>query len=404
MYSLTMVRKNNKETFIGRAFGCARRELILCYFAYYPTTVIHLCRLFVPALILTVMAAVASCGGSSQAVKPERRDLTEMVFASGTLEPLFVYHLTAQSDGVITSLGFEEGDTVRSAQLLGTIDNKPNDISAGSARQLLSIAEQNADPRGPLLKQAEQNTALLRQKMKQDSIQWQRYEQLFAAASTSKVELERNQLAYESSRTAYLNAIQSYSLQLHEAQQKAIAQRSQRDIQEVSASYSEIRAVMSGRVYKRLKEQGDFVRRGELLAVIGHASQMRARLSVDESNIGRIRTGQSVLIRLNTNKSESWNAVISEIAPAFDEQTQSFTCKADFVKQPGFRIYGTQLQANIVAGEIKNALVIPRKFYDFNGQVHVKGKGPVHVETGIISTEWVQVLSGLEETDELVKK
>ena len=91
---------------------------------------------------------------------------------------------------------------------------------------------------------------------------------------------------------------------------------------------------------------------------------------------------------------------ISEIISAFDEKTQSFICKVIFDKTIDNSLYGTQLEANILVGEKKNALLIPRNYVGFGNKVNVKGKDEyVIIKTGIVSTEFVEVLSGINEND-----
>jgi multidrug efflux pump subunit AcrA (membrane-fusion protein) len=108
-------------------------------------------------------------------------------------------------------------------------------------------------------------------------------------------------------------------------------------------------------------------------------------------------------VQLNTNKNEVYNAKISEILAAFDEQTQSFICKVIFDKPLNTSLYGTQLEANILVGEKKNALLIPRNFLGFGNKVMVKGKDEaVIVKTGIVSTEYVEILDGITKEDVLL--
>lgn len=59
-------------------------------------------------------------------------------------------------------------------------------------------------------------------------------------------------------------------------------------------------------------------------------------------------------------------------------------------------LFGTQLEANILVGEKKNALLVPRNYVGFGNKVNVKGKDEnVIIKTGIVSTEYVEVLDGV---------
>ena len=349
-----------------------------------------------------ILILLASCGRKTVETHPERKDITETVFASGTLEPLDKYNLTAQTEGYISELRFDQGDTVKAGQLLAVIDNKANAISASSAGSLLSIAELNASPNGPTLTQASENISLLKSKASQDSLQFSRYQQLFRKNAVSKLEFENAQLAFESSRTSYLNALQNYSALRQQLSQQLIVQQSQRDISNVSGQYNEVRAVVGGRVYKRLKETGDYIRRGDPIAVIGDAREMYARLSVDESNISKVKLNQEVVVQLNTDKSKNYTGYVSEIYPSFDEANQSFYCKVRFRDQMDFKIAGTQLQANIIVARKKQVLVIPRNFLGYGDKVKLKNGKEAQVKPGFVSGDYVEILDGLSDSSEIV--
>jgi len=353
-------------------------------------------------LSLTVIVLFSACGKKTNEIKPERKDITETVFASGTLEPENKYNLTAQSEGYILELKFDYGDTVKAGQTLAIVENKPNSISAASAEALLGLAGMNASAEGPTLKQAQQNVELLKDRSRQDSIQYLRYQKLIQSNSVSKLEFENAKLAFESSKTNYMNALQNYKLMKQQTEQQLVIQRSQRDVNSVSNENNMVKAVLGGRVYKKMKETGDYVRRGDVIAVIGDPADLYAKLSVDESNIAKIKIGQEAIVQLNTDKEKNFSGKVTEIYPYFDDATQSFYCKVKFKDEPELKISGIQLQANIVVGRKTNALVIPKIFLGYGNKVNVKGKGMVPVQTGFISGEWVEILSGVDQNEVLV--
>ena len=150
-------------------------------------------------------------------------------------------------------------------------------------------------------------------------------------------------------------------------------------------------------MYKKKKQLGDLAKKGDVIAVIGNPNKIYALLSVDESNISKIKLKQKVIIQLNTNKTKTYNGVVSQIYPAFDEQTQSFYCKIEFIDKLDFKISGTQLQGNIIIGNRKNVLVIPQNFLNYGNKVKVKDIGEIKVETGFISNDFVEIKKGLNE-------
>lgn len=352
--------------------------------------------------IIAGLILLNSCGKNAETTKPIRKNITETVFASGVMVPENQYNLTAQSDGYIISLNFEEGDIVKTGYLLAVIDNKTYDINSQGADLLLKIAQTNASPNAPALKQIEANMKASEQKMNQDKQQADRYKTLFESNSVSKLEYENMVMSYENSKANYLALKENYNLQKQLAEQQLINQQSQSDVNNVLQGNNELRAVVGGKVYTKMKELGDYVRKGEIIAIIGNPSNLYAELSIDESSISKIKVNQKVIIQLNTDKQKNLTGFISEIYPTFDKQTQSFYCKAIFTDSLNFLISGTQLQANIITQKKENALVIPRKFLDYGNNVNVKGEGRKKVETGFISNEWVEIISGIDENTTLV--
>ncbi len=343
-----------------------------------------------------------SCGKNDETTKPIRENITETVFASGVLVPENQYNLTAQSDGYLISLNFEEGDIVTTGDLLAIIDNKTYDINSHSANLLLNIAKNNTSPNAPALKQIEANLKAAELKMKQDELQTERYKKLYETNSVSKLEYENMVLAYENSKANYLAIKENYNLQKQLAEQQLINQQSQSEVNKVLQGNNELRAVVGGKVYTKIKELGDYVHRGEIIAIIGNPNNLYAKLSIDETSMSKIKLNQKVIIQLNTDKQSNFAGIISEIYPSFDKQTQSFYCKVVFTDSLNFLISGTQLQANIIIHEKDNILVIPRKFLDYGNNVTVKGKGKIKIETGFVSTEWVEIKRGIDENSTLV--
>lgn len=355
----------------------------------------------IPILFLFVL--IASCGNKDNEVKPEYKDITETVFASGTLEPEGKYNLTAQSDGYLVSLKFKEGDIVKTGDLLAVVDNQANTFNEQSAQQLLAISQKNLSEDAPALKQTELNIKLAEEKVKQDEAQAARYKKLYESNSVSKLEYENSVLALESSKTNLAALQQSYQLQKQQAEQQFITQSAQKNVNAFFNGNNQVKAIVGGKIYKKLKEQGDYVKKGDVIAVIGDPDHIYARLNVDESNISKIKTGQAAVLQLNTDKDKSLAGKVSEILPAFEESTQSFICKVQFSQPLSFTISGTQLQANIIIGTKPKTLVIPRAYLDYGNKVTVKGKDePVYVKTGFVSSEWVEITEGLTTDDVLV--
>ena len=352
--------------------------------------------------LLLTLSTLVSCGTKEEG-KPVVQDIKELVFASGELEWDNSYNLNAQTDGILVNATFDVGNKVTENQIIASIDNKTNENNTASAKDLVVISKENLTENAPALQQLQQNIKFAESKYQQDKTQAERYKRLYDSQSIAKVEYENMQLAAENS-LSQLNALKKqYQQVLQQSKQNYINTENQLKNNQVVLGYNKLVVPQKGTIIKKLKFSGDYVKKGDVIAVIADENKVEGVLNVDENSIGKVKIGQTVFVQLNTNKNEVYNAKISEILAAFDEQTQSFICKVIFDKPLNTSLYGTQLEANILVGEKKNALLIPRNFLGFGNKVMVKGKDEaVIVKTGIVSTEYVEILDGITKEDVLL--
>jgi HlyD family secretion protein len=344
-----------------------------------------------------------SCGKKTTETKPIRKDVTETVFAAGVLEAKNTYNLTALADGYLMQVNFKEGDIVSIGKLLAVVANQETRVNQQSAADLYNIAQSNTQANAPALLQAQNTININKQKMELDLINYERYKKLWANNSIAKLDVETAELQYNTSKTNHQASVETYKQLLQQANQQLISSRATKNINALISEKNQVKAVIAGKVFKKYKETGDYVKKGEIIALMGYADSIYAKVNIDEANINRVKVGQEAFVQLNTNKERVYKAIVNEIYPSFDEASQSFICKLVFTDTLDFKIINTQLQSNIVVATNKDAMLIPRNYLDFGGNVQVKGKkGKVKVTTKFVSNDWVQVLSGIDANTILV--
>jgi multidrug efflux pump subunit AcrA (membrane-fusion protein) len=354
-------------------------------------------------ILATITVLTLFSCGKSEEIQPINQDIKELVFASGQLEWDNSYNLTAQTDGVLQNANFEVGNTVAKGKIIATIDNEINKINAETSQEQLVISNENLTSNAPALLQIEQNIQFAESKYLQDKKQAERYERLNQQNIGSKVEYENAQLAAKNSLSNLNSLKKQHRVILQQARQQQITTKGQLKNNQVLKKYNSIIVTESGTVIKKLKNNGDYVKKGEVIATIANQTKVEAVLNVDENSIGKVKLQQTVFVKLNTNKNDILNGKVSEILSAFDQQTQSFICKVTFDKPIENSLFGTQLEANIFVGEKKNALLIPRNYVGFGNKVNIKGKEEsIIIKPGIISTEYVEVLDGVTKDDILL--
>lgn len=357
----------------------------------------------IKAALLLPLITILSCGKRTETTQPVVKDVTEMVFASGVLEAEGSYQLTAKTDGYIVQLDVDEGDIVAKNAIVAMIDNRENVYNANSASALYTIAERNSHFNAPAITQSYNNMIAARSKMFTDSINYIRYENLLQQDAVAKVEYDNQLQQYRTSKANYITARENFKLAEQQAEQQLISARATMDINNTQSANNEITAVIGGKVYKKHKKTGDFVKKGDVVLTIGNTDKLYALVNVDESNISKIAIGQEAIVSLNIDKSKTYKTTVAHIYPSFDEASQSFQCKLLFTDSLVFRAIGTQLQSNIIIGKRKHALLIPRNYLDFDGTVRLKKDDrKQRVTTSFVGKDWVAVTAGINQEAILV--
>lgn len=355
--------------------------------------------------ILAALALGTACSEKTKRGHPEKRDLTEAVYASGNLFPQNEYRLYANADGTILNSYVEAGDPVQVGMLLFMIDRQTDMSRLNAVTSALEVAQGNAGEGSPLLKeqQALLNTAY--QKFQLDSSNYHRYKTLLEKQAVSLKIFEQSKLAYEASLNEYKARQQVYRRTRDQLRVEADNARSNYDM--VLKSYSEHAPVsrINGLVYEVLKEEGESVRRGELLAILGSSDSMLIRMEVDELDIRQVKVGQEVLIRFDVDQQRVYRARVKRIFPKLNINDQSFRVEAVFTEEGPKGYYGLTLEANIVVRKREQVLCIPRDLLLAGDSVMVMHDGePLKqkVETGAVDWDFVEITGGIDSTSELI--
>ena len=357
-------------------------------------------NILITVALLTFITACSSIE-TEEAVE---KSIVEAVFATGTIIPKYNYKLIAQSDGYLHQTLVSEGDSVSKGQKLFVVDNTVLSEQQKANDERLSIAELNASDKSPVLLQLKFQIKTAEENLNNDFLMYERMKRLSSTNSVAVVEVDNAKLKYESSKNQLSTLRENYAATELQMKQELSFARSQYNSTAANLGFYTITSDINGKIYSIKKEEGELVRKGELLGEIGDYNNFIIELKVDEDNISKVKTGQQVLVQLNTEKNKTYAAFITNIYPAFDETFQSYIAEAIFDKVSENLFSGTQVQANIIISKKDNALLIPKICLANNNTVvlHNESKpDTIKVQTGIISNNWVEVISGLQKGDKV---
>lgn len=347
------------------------------------------------------LTVLAGCVRTDK-IQPQRKDIVDAVFASGSIITKDQYILASLTEGYLIKSFVEVGDTVKEGQILFHIYDDAQKIQLESAKANYHYALNNASSNSSILQQLNAQKNQIENKLTTDSVNFSRYSNLINSNAVSKIDYDKAKLTFDNSKqelqsieNQIQNTRRNLELELIKAKAKLVSQQN-------NTSYYTLKSRDQGIVLQIFKTEGDLIKRGETIAEIGSGDYI-IKLFISEDDINKVKVKQDVYIELNTEKNKGYKACISKIHPAFDIKEQSFTAEALFSEPITNLKSGTQLQANIVVMQKKQVPVIPSNYLLPGDYVITDNKKKkVKVEVGIKTTEWTEIISGLDENSIII--
>lgn len=153
---------------------------------------------------------------------------------------------------------------------------------------------------------------------------------------------------------------------------------------------------------------GTRINAGFVLCTIMDYSTVQATVNLPNTDLGRVQTGQKVVITNYALESEIFEGVVTTIDPTIDQRTRTFAVTIE-IENPKLRLRpGMFVKADVVVESREQAIVIPKI------SLATRNNKPVvyivegasaqerEVRTGIETREEIEILEGIAENEQLV--
>ncbi|HEX9615635.1 MAG TPA: efflux RND transporter periplasmic adaptor subunit [Bacteroidota bacterium] len=294
--------------------------------------------LIIGAVVVTLVALVIMGSGreniiSVQTEKIERRTITQVVTATGKIQPETQVKINAEVSGEITELPVREGDRVKKGQLLVRI--KPDAYQAQFERAQASLAISEAN-----LVKAES--------------EYKRTTELFEKKLVSESEMEISRAGYQSAKAT-----------------NAQASASVKEARETLAKTT-VYSPMDGVVSQLLLEVGERVSgstftQGTEIMTVADLSRMEARVDVGENDIVMVSLGDTARVDVDAYPDKKLLGVVSQIANTAkstglgsQDQVINFEVRILLETGPGVELRpGMSMSADIETETHRDVLAVP---------------------------------------------
>lgn len=312
-------------------------------------------------------------------------DIVKKTVATGSVVPRKEIEIKPQVSGIIEEIYIEPGDVVKNGDLIAKVRIIPNMINLNNAEARLDQAKIDYEDA----------------KMVYD-----RQKKIFDEGVIPAAEFQQYEIALNRSRSE-LNASEN-NLQL-------IKEGVTKDSK--TSTNTLIRSTIEGMVLDVPIEQGNSViesntfNAGTTIAVVADMGEMIFEGKVDETEVGKIKTGMNLILTIGAIEETNFNAFLEYISPKGVEENGAiqFEIKAAVeLKKDYFIRAGYSANADIVLTRKDSVLAVKESLLLFENDsvfVEVEKEAQVYnkipVEVGLSDGINIEVISGLTKEDKI---
>lgn len=315
-------------------------------------------------------------------------NIVNKVVATGKVVPLEEVEIKPQIAGIVDRIVVEEGQIVKSGDLIATVRVVPNVEALNSANNEIKnaqLAYENA------------------------KTQYERNKRLFEKGVISRQEFENSELSFNNSKQRLDNAKSNMDI-VKRGTTAGLG----------SAANTNIRATSSGMIVEIPVKKGYQViqsnsfNAGTTIATIADMNKMIFEGKVDEAEVGKLKLDMDLDITVGAIEDESFLAKLNFIAPKGVEENGAiqFKVKGD-LKLDSVKTMvraGYSANASIIIEKKDSILAIREALLQYDKETKLpfveiqKGEGEFEkrdVELGVSDGINIEVISGIEEEEEI---
>jgi membrane fusion protein, multidrug efflux system len=241
--------------------------------------------------------------------------------------------LASKISGYVASISIEDNKQVRAGDVIATIDDGDYQLAADAAREKVATEQATVDRIGRQViaqvanvDQAKAQMLSAQADAKKTQLEFERQQALAAQKYASEQALEQAEANRDQAAAAVQSAqavidAAAANLDVLKAQQQEAA-RTRDELQTALAkaerdlSFTVIRAPVDGVFSNRAVQTGDYVQTGQRVASLVPLSDVYIEADFKETQLARIRPGQSVSISVDALPEHTIKGIVASLSPA----------------------------------------------------------------------------------------
>jgi len=312
-------------------------------------------------VILSIIVGLSACGekGKEGAAvsRPVVQDVEVAVVrpvpretiaeAMGTVRARTTAAVAPQVMGRLTGVAVSEGSAVAAGALLATIDDATARAQLSSAEGAVAEAEAAREEVDGAISQAEAGKSLAEKTFER-----------FRKLREEKVVTQQEYDEVEARRTVAVKELERAHRKRAQVSAKIAQAKGQADAARAMLAWTRVTAPFAGVIVEKRADAGSMAVPGVPLFVLEDRRRHRIEAFVSEAYHPLLRKGTPVQVILDAGPGKPFSAVVTEIDPAIDPASRTFTVKADL--PAGRARSGQSGKVRFAAGE-GTVLAVPKR-------------------------------------------
>lgn len=354
--------------------------------------------------IAFIVSYISSCRGKREVTCPVIKPFTEAVYAYGTVKAYNQHTIYATHAGVLKSIIAPENSIVKAGENIAEIIDETVDHKLSHAEWMLKSAQLNMNESSPALAQLDSEIASLKKKLYDDSLNYQRYKELYNKNATSRVEFEKHELAFQKSKYMLEELHMRKKERMMQLKAQYMDALNTWNLRNAEKKQHKIKSMINGKIYRWFKTEGELVKPQEAIALAGDNEKFIYELQIEEAEFSKIKVGQTVWLTLDAFGEKVFKAKITRMIPLIDNHTRTCRVEATPEDTDVTLLPGMTVEANIIIQKKDSALVLPKKYVLPGDSVIMDNGEKRKIITGLRNADYVEILQGLNTSDKVILK
>ncbi|HOK56204.1 MAG TPA: efflux RND transporter periplasmic adaptor subunit [bacterium] len=301
--------------------------------------------------------------------------LKDEVECIGEIEPYQKVVVYSEISGQIEKLSVKEGDFVKKGDFIVQIDYKKRKIDYENMENQIKAMEANLE------------------NIKKD---YERFTKLYKEGVISEKKLDDIKTNYE---------VVSHQLE---------SLKTQFELVKIRLNEAFIYSPITGFIAEKFIDEGELITESSMMrsvpiVAIVDISKVKVKLPVSSEEIGKVKTGQSVLIKLDAYPTKDFYGKVSKIYPVADEKTRTVDVEVivenkNYLIKPGMYCKGIIItgERKVLAIPLDAVMKLPASgnYYCFKVKDNTAEK--VYIKVGKIKENLIEVKEGLNRDDIII--